>query len=260
MSTANLQLRIQDQVAWIQIDRPTKLNALNRVVLEELNQVFSDLRTDASVLVIVLTGSGEKAFVAGADIAEFSEFGPVEGRALAQKGQDDVFTFIEQMNKPVIAAINGFALGGGLELAMSCHIRIASANAKMGLPETSLGVIPGYGGTQRLAQIIGKGRAMELILSCQMLPADQALNFGLVTQVVSQEELLPAAAALAQKILKNSPFAIGQAIQAVNAAYEEGLNGFEAEVNGFGTCFGSEDFKEGTQAFLEKRKANFTGN
>ena len=260
MSTANLQLRIQDQVAWIQIDRPTKLNALNRAVLEELNQVFSDLRTDASVLVIVLTGSGEKAFVAGADIAEFSEFGPVEGRALAQKGQDDVFTFIEQMNKPVIAAINGFALGGGLELAMSCHIRIASANAKMGLPETSLGVIPGYGGTQRLAQIIGKGRAMELILSCQMLPADQALNFGLVTQVVSQEELLPAAAALAQKILKNSPFAIGQAIQAVNAAYEEGLNGFEAEVNGFGTCFGSEDFKEGTQAFLEKRKANFTGN
>lgn len=260
MGTANLQLRIQDQVAWIQIDRPTKLNALNRAVLEELNQVFSDLRTDTSVRVIVLTGSGEKAFVAGADIAEFSEFGPVEGRALAQKGQDAVFTFIEQMNKPVIAAINGFALGGGLELAMSCHIRIASANAKMGLPETSLGVIPGYGGTQRLAQIIGKGRAMELILSCQMLAADQALDFGLVTQVVPQEELLPAAAALAQKILKNSPFAIGQAIQAVNAAYEEGLNGFEAEVNGFGTCFGSEDFKEGTQAFLEKRKANFTGN
>ena len=260
MSTANLQLRIQDQVAWIQIDRPTKLNALNRAVLEELNQVFSDLRTDTSVRVIVLTGSGEKAFVAGADIAEFSEFGPVEGRALAQKGQDAVFTFIEQMNKPVIAAINGFALGGGLELAMSCHIRIASANAKMGLPETSLGVIPGYGGTQRLAQIIGKGRAMELILSCLMLAADQALDFGLVTQVVPQEELLPAAAALAQKILKNSPFAIGQAIQAVNAAYEEGLNGFEAEVNGFGTCFGSEDFKEGTLAFLEKRKANFTGN
>ena len=260
MSTAILQLKIQDQVAWIQIDRPTKLNALNRVVLEELNQVFSELQTDASVRVIVLTGSGEKAFVAGADIAEFSEFGPEEGRALAQKGQDDVFTFIEQMNKPVIAAINGFALGGGLELAMSCHIRIASSNARMGLPETSLGVIPGYGGTQRLAQIIGKGRAMELILSCQMLPADQALDFGLVTQVVPQEELLPAAAALAQKILKNSPFAIGQAIQAVNAAYEEGLNGFEAEVNGFGTCFGSEDFKEGTQAFLEKRKANFTGN
>ena len=260
MSTTNLQLRIQDQVAWIQIDRPTKLNALNKAVLEELHQVFSELRLDTSVGVIVLTGSGEKAFVAGADIAEFSEFGPAEGRALAQKGQDDVFTFIEQMNKPVIAAINGFALGGGLELAMSCHLRIASSNAKMGLPETSLGVIPGYGGTQRLAQIIGKGRALELILTCQMLPADQALSFGLVTQVVPQEELLPAAAALAQKILKNSPFAIGQAIQAVNAAYEEGLNGFEAEVNGFGACFGSEDFKEGTQAFLEKRKANFTGN
>ena len=260
MSTTNLQLRIQDQVAWIQIDRPTKLNALNKAVLEEFHQVFSELRLDTSVRVIVLTGSGEKAFVAGADIAEFSEFSPAEGRALAQKGQDDVFTFIEQMNKPVIAAINGFALGGGLELAMSCHLRIASSNAKMGLPETSLGVIPGYGGTQRLAQIIGKGRALELILTCQMLPADQALSFGLVTQVVPQEELLSAAAALAQKILKNSPFAIGQAIQAVNAAYEEGQNGFEAEVNGFGACFGSEDFKEGTQAFLEKRKANFTGN
>ena len=260
MKFENILVEKIDALAYVTINRPKKLNALNKATIAELHEVFDALESDLNIKAILLTGSGEKAFVAGADIAEFSEFGPVEGRALAQKGQDDVFTFIEQMNKPVIAAINGFALGGGLELAMSCHIRIASANAKMGLPETSLGVIPGYGGTQRLAQIIGKGRAMELILSCQMLPADQALNFGLVTQVVSQEELLPAAAALAQKILKNSPFAIGQAIQAVNAAYEEGLNGFEAEVNGFGTCFGSEDFKEGTQAFLEKRKANFTGN
>ena len=199
MSTSNLQLRIQDQVAWIQIDRPAKLNAINKAVLEELHAVFSELRSNENVRAIVLTGSGEKAFVAGADIAEFSEFNSAQGRALAQSGQDNVFTFIEQMNKPVIAAINGFALGGGLELAMSCHIRIASSNAKMGLPETSLGVIPGYGGTQRLAQIIGKGRATELILTCQMLTADQALNFGLVTQVVSQEELLHTAAELTQK-------------------------------------------------------------
>lgn len=257
---SNLQVRIQDQIAWIQIDRPTKLNAINKAVLEELHTVFSELRTNESVRAIVLTGSGEKAFVAGADIAEFAEFSPAQGRALAQNGQDEVFTFIEQMNKPVIAAINGFALGGGLELAMSCHIRIASSNAKMGLPETSLGVIPGYGGTQRLAQIIGKGRATELILTCKMLLADQALNYGLVTQVVPQEELLPAAAELAQKLLKNSPFAVAQAIQAINAGYSHGQDGFEAEVNGFGTCFGSDDFREGTQAFLEKRKANFTGN
>jgi enoyl-CoA hydratase len=164
------------------------------------------------------------------------------------------------MKKPVIAAINGFALGGGLELALSCHIRIASNNARMGLPETSLGVIPGYGGTQRLAQIIGKGRAMELILSCKMLNAEEAFSFGLVSQVVTQEELLSTASELAQKILKNSPFAIGQAIKSINAAYDEHQNGFEVEINAFGICFGSEDFKEGTQAFLEKRKANFSGN
>lgn len=260
MKTANLQLRIHDQVAWVQIDRPTKLNALNKEVLEDLHQVFSELRNDASVRVIVLTGSGEKAFVAGADISEFSKFSPNQGKALSQTGQDQVFAYIEQMNKPVIAAINGFALGGGLELAMSCHIRIASNNARMGLPETSLGVIPGYGGTQRLAHIIGKGRAMELILTCQMITADQALEFGLITQAVPQEELLSTAASVAQKILNNSPFAMNQAIQAVNAAYDENQNGYDVEINAFGTCFGSEDFKEGTVAFLEKRKANFTGN
>tara|TARA_B100000767_G_scaffold235464_1_gene228740 strand:- start:11005 stop:11787 length:783 start_codon:yes stop_codon:yes gene_type:complete len=260
MDIANLQLKIQDQVAWIQIDRPTKLNALNKKVLEELHIVFSELRSNTSVRVIVLTGSGEKSFVAGADISEFVEFSQSQGKALSQTGQDQVFTFIEQMNKPVIAAINGFALGGGLELAMSCHVRIASDNARMGLPETSLGVIPGYGGTQRLAHIIGKGRATELILTCQMMTAVQALDYGLVTQVVTQEELLPTAASIAQKILKNSPFALNQAIHAVNALYDENQNGYEVEINAFGTCFGSEDFKEGTQAFLEKRKANFTGN
>ena len=260
MNTANLQLRKQDQVAWIQIDRPAKLNAINKQVLKELHKIFFDLEEDNSIRVIILTGSGEKAFVAGADIAEFSEFTPSQGKELSQNGQDKVFTFIEQMKKPVIAAINGFALGGGLELALSCHIRIASNNARMGLPETSLGVIPGYGGTQRLAQIIGKGRAMELILSCKMLNAEEAFSFGLVSQVVTQEELLSSASELAQKILKNSPFAIGQAIKSINAAYDEHQNGFEVEINAFGICFGSEDFKEGTQAFLEKRKPNFSGN
>jgi enoyl-CoA hydratase len=260
MNTANLQLRKQDQVAWIQIDRPAKLNAINKEVLKELHKIFFDLEEDNSIRVIILTGSGEKAFVAGADIEEFSEFTPSQGKELSQNGQDKVFTFIEQMKKPVIAAINGFALGGGLELALSCHIRIGSNNARMGLPETSLGVIPGYGGTQRLAQIIGKGRAMELILSCKMLNAEEAFSFGLVSQVVTQEELLSTASELAQKILKNSPFAIGQAIKSINAAYDEHQNGFEVEINAFGICFGSEDFKEGTQAFLEKRKANFSGN
>ena len=259
MSTANLQLRIQDQVAWIQIVRPTKLNALNRAVLEELNQVFSDLRTDASVRVIVLTGSGEKAFVAGADIAEFSEFGPLEGRALAQKGQDAVFTFIEQMNKPVIAAINGFALGGGLELAMACHFRVASDNAKMGLPEVSLGVIPGYGGTQRLPQLIGKGNAMELIMTAGMISAEKAAALGLVNYVTTLEELMPLVEKLAGKIMRNSSVAISAAIKAVNANFEDGVDGFEVEISEFGNCFGTEDFREGTTAFLEKRKANFPG-
>lgn len=260
MNTANIQLRIQDQVAWVQIDRPTKLNALNKEVLSEIHQVFKSLKTNGTVRVIVLTGSGEKAFVAGADIAEFADFNPEEGKLLAKTGQEEVFNFIEQMNKPVIAAINGFALGGGLELAMACHIRIASSNARMGLPETSLGVIPGYGGTQRLPKIVGKGRALELILTGQMIPADRAFEIGLVNKVIPLAELLPSAASLAQKILNNSPFAMDQAIQSVNASFDETKNGFQVEIDAFGTCFGSDDFKEGTQAFLDKRKANFTGN
>ena len=176
---------------------------------------------------------------------------------LFRKGQETVFDLIAQSTKPVIAAINGFALGGGLELALSCHIRIASTNARMGLPETSLGVIPGYGGTQRLAQLIGRGRATEMILSCRMVTAEEALNVGLVSQVVSQEELLSSAAALAEKIMCNSSNAMGHALRAIDAAYQEGVAGFEQEINAFGECFGHPEFKEGTQAFLEKRKANF---
>ena len=186
MTYEHLLIEKQDKIAWISINRPTKLNALNSGVLEELHLLFTALKADQEVRVIVLTGSGEKAFVAGADIAEFAQFNASEGKSLAKKGQDQVFDFIANMTKPVIAAINGFALGGGLELALACHIRIASSNARMGLPETSLGVIPGYGGTQRLAQLIGRGRATELILTCRMMGAEEALQTGFVSRVTSQ--------------------------------------------------------------------------
>ena len=253
----HLLVEKQDSIAWVSIHRPKKLNALNAALLEELHQLFISLKEEKDIRVIVLTGSGEKAFVAGADIAEFAQFDAQQGKMLSRKGQKTVFDLIAQSSIPVIAAINGFALGGGLELALSCHIRIASINARMGLPETSLGVIPGYGGTQRLAQLIGRGRATEMILSCRMVTAEEALNVGLVSQVVTQEELLSSAAALAEKIMCNSSNAMGHALRAIDAAYQEGVAGFEQEINAFGECFGHPEFKEGTQAFLEKRKANF---
>lgn len=257
MEYHNLLIERHDKIAWISLHRPKKLNALNKALLKELHQVFSVLKDDDAIRVIVLTGSGERAFVAGADIAEFADFSAEEGQALAQKGQHEVFDFIANMHKPVIAAINGFALGGGLELALSCHLRIATKNARMGLPETSLGVIPGYGGTQRLAQLIGRGRATEMILSGRMMEANEALHTGLVTQVVEQEELLSTAAELAEKIMKNSPNAIAQALKAIAAGYDEEINGFQTEINLFGACFAHPEFREGTQAFLAKRKANF---
>ena len=257
MEYHNLLIEQHDKIAWISLNRPKKLNALNKALLEELHHVFSVLKADDTIRVIVLTGSGERAFVAGADIAEFADFSAKEGQALAQKGQQEVFDFIANMSKPVIAAINGFALGGGLELALCCHLRIAAKNARMGLPETSLGVIPGYGGTQRLAQLIGRGRATEMILSGRMIDANEAMHTGLVTQVVEQQELLSAAAALAEKIMKNSPNAIGQALKAIAAGYDEKENGFQTEIDLFGACFTHPEFREGTQAFLAKRKANF---
>lgn len=247
----------QDKTAWISLHRPKKLNALNAELLEELHDLFSALEEDNSIRVIVLTGSGEKAFVAGADIAEFAQFDEKQGSELSRMGQSKVFDLIAQSTKPVIAAINGFALGGGLELALSCHIRIAAVNARMGLPETSLGVIPGYGGTQRLAQLIGRGRATEMILSGRMINAEEALQVGLVSQVVAQDDLLSTAAKLTDKIMGNSSFAMAQALKAIASGYQEGVNGFDQEVNAFGECFGHPEFKEGTQAFLEKRKANF---
>lgn len=247
-------------IALLTINRPSKLNALNKETIAELHSAFKALDADAQIRVIVVTGSGEKAFVAGADIAEFAHFSVEEGAQLAAEGQENLFDFVQNLGTPVIAAVNGFALGGGLELAMSCHFRIASSNAKMGLPEVSLGVIPGYGGTQRLPQLVGKGRAMEMIMTAGMVGADEAQAMGLVNHVQPQEELLSFCYGIGQKIMRNSPVAISYAIKAVNANYQDGVNGFEAEIKAFGKCFGTQDFKEGTTAFLEKRKADFKGN
>lgn len=256
----NILVEKNNAVATITINRPTKLNALNKATIEELHQAFKQCESDNDVRAIIVTGSGEKAFVAGADISEFANFNVSEGSELARKGQELLFDFVENLQTPVIAAINGFALGGGLELAMAAHIRIASNNAKMGLPEVTLGVIPGYGGTQRLPQLIGKGRANELIMTAQMIDAPTALSFGLINHMVGQPELLDKANELALKITKNSPVAITQAIKAVNANFKDGINGFNTEIDRFGYCFGTADFKEGTTAFLEKRKADFKGN
>jgi len=246
-------------IAVLTINRPQQLNALNKQTLSEINAAFESLREDDAVKVVILTGSGEKAFVAGADIKEFAHFSGEEGSELAKEGHMTVFNLIEEFPKPVIAAVNGFALGGGLELAMSAHVRIASDNARMGLPETSLGVIPGYGGTQRLPQLVGKGRALEMIFSAKMIDAATALSYGLVNQVVPQEELMQAAEAMAHLFMKNSIVAMGFAIEAVNAGLLEGSVGYDVEVQAFGDCFETEDFKEGTSAFLEKRKPNFPG-
>jgi enoyl-CoA hydratase len=259
MKFDNILVVKNNKIAQVTINRPNKLNALNSATIHELSDAFEDLEDDKDVNVIVLTGSGDKAFVAGADISEFAHFSVDEGGGLARKGQEMLFNLIENLSTPVIAAINGFALGGGLELAMACHFRIASENAKMGLPEVSLGVIPGYGGTQRLPQLVGKGKAMEMIMTATMIPADEALNCGLVNHVTTQEELLPLAEKIAGKIMRNSSVAISAAIRAVNANFEDGVNGFDIEIEEFGECFGTNDFKEGTTAFLEKRKPNFLG-
>ena len=259
MTYDNILTEFKNGITTITINRPSKLNALNKATIEELHDAFNVANTDANTKVIILTGSGEKAFVAGADISEFAHFDVENGGKLAAKGQELLFNFVENLKTPVIAAINGFALGGGLELAMSAHFRIASDTARMGLPETSLGVIPGYGGTQRLPQLIGKGRAMELVMTAGMIDAATALSYGLVNHVVTQEALIPLAEKLAGKISRNSSVAIGKAISAINANYQDGVNGFDAEIEAFGACFGTEDFKEGTTAFLEKRKASFTG-
>lgn len=259
MNYQNILTETKDGITTITINRPSKLNALNRVTIQELHDALGEAEDSPKTKVVIITGSGEKAFVAGADISEFADYSVEEGADLAAKGQELLFDFVANFSKPVIAAVNGFALGGGLELAMAAHFRIASNNAKMGLPEVSLGVIPGYGGTQRLPQLVGKGRAMEMIMTAGMIDANQALQYGLVNHVTTAEELSEFAEKIAGKIMRNSSVAIAAAIKAVNANYEDGQNGFSIEIEEFGNCFGTEDFKEGTQAFLHKRKAEFPG-
>jgi enoyl-CoA hydratase len=259
MAYSFISLDQQDAVLVLTIQRPDQLNALNKATIEELNSALNAADADASVRCIIITGSGTKAFVAGADIKEFASFSVEQGEGLSRDGHNLLFNRVENMSKPVIAAVNGFALGGGLELAMSCHFRYASENAKLGLPEVTLGVIPGYGGTQRLAQLVGKGKAMEMITSAQMIGAAEAKEWGLVNGVVTQEELLSHCTTIAQKIASNSPRAISAALRSVLAGYSFAENGLNTEIKEFGECFGTADFKEGTTAFMEKRKPTFEG-
>ena len=259
MNFENILTNISNSILTVTINRPDKLNALNRKTIDELSTAIKNAETDPSVKVIIITGSGNKAFVAGADISEFSDFSVEQGKALSAEGHQKLFDLIENLSKPIIAAVNGFALGGGLELAMACHIRVASDNAKMGLPEVSLGVIPGYGGTQRLTQLVGKGKAFEMIMTGDMIKADEALLSGLANHVTTQEQLLEKCEEMAGKIMSKSPLAVASAIRAINANFKDGVNGYQVEIEEFGKCFGTEDFKEGTAAFLEKRKANFPG-
>jgi enoyl-CoA hydratase len=254
-----IQCEIRKQVLVITINRPEKLNALNKQTIEELHETLAEAEHEKDIRSVIITGAGKKAFVAGADIAEFANFSVQEGTQLSAQGHFKIFNFIENYSKPIIAAVNGFALGGGLELAMACHMRVVSENAKMGLPEVSLGLIPGYGGTQRLAQLLGKGKAFEMILTAEMINAQDAYNWGLANYVTTQEQLLDKCFEITEKIATKSPTAVRTAIKVINAGYNPQLNGFEVEIEEFGKSFGTRDFREGVDAFLEKRKTEFKG-
>lgn len=249
---------LEGGIFTVTINRPDKLNALNKDVMNDLEAVMREIEDTPEIKAVIITGSGQKGFVAGADISEFIGLNSGEGMDLARRGQD-IFFKIENCSKPVVAAVNGFALGGGCELAMACHFRIASENAKFGQPEVNLGLIPGYGGTQRLVQLIGKGRALELLMTGNMIDAATALQYGLVNYVVPQEELINKAKAVLQVITSKAPLAISRCITTANAVFDQSRNGYDVEIETFGECFDTEDMREGTTAFLEKRKAEFKG-
>lgn len=259
MSYNNVLASSEGHIATITINRPKQMNALNRETIRELGDAFAHFDNDNQIRCVIITGSGEKAFAAGADIKEFADFSVEEGAALSADGHRVLFDRVEQMTKPVIAAVNGFALGGGLELAMSAHFRVVSDNARLGLPEVTLGVIPGYGGTQRLAHIVGKGKALEMITTGAMISAEDAKAWGLANYVVTLEELMPTAMKLASKVAANSPVAISGALAAAITGYSPNEDGFMREIQEFGNCFGSEDFKAGTTAFLAREKPVFPG-
>ncbi len=255
---STLLVSLEDHILTLTINRPDKLNALNKVVLDELNIALDEIQKDPGIRSVIITGAGAKAFVAGADISEFSGLSPEQAMALAQRGQD-TFARIENSAKPIVAAVNGFALGGGCELAMSCHFRIASDNARFGQPEVNLGLVPGYGGTQRMVQLIGKGKAMELLMSAAMIDAGEAKQLGLVNHVTTADDLLPTTRKILQLINSKAPLAVAGCIKAANAVFDEKQNGFAVEIKEFGDCFNTKDMIEGVSAFLEKRKAVFTG-
>jgi enoyl-CoA hydratase len=257
-SSSTLEIRNESGILIITLNRPEKLNALNRAVLQGIDAQIELAYTDASIKAIIITGSGNKAFAAGADISEFSSLQPHEAQLLSQEGQL-IFQKIDKINKPVIAAVNGFALGGGFELSLACHIRIASDNAKFGLPEATLGLLPGYGGTQRLPLIVGKGKAIEMMLTAEQLDATKALAWGIVNSVTTQEELIPTCISLLQKMLAKAPTSIQEVLRCTHLAMETGGTSFNEEAKSFGRCAGTQDFVEGVQAFMEKRKATFTG-
>ena len=259
MTLENILLEKKSAIAYITVNRPKVLNALNTATMEELGVAFQEIKDDPSIRVAILTGSGDKAFVAGADIGELAKQDPVSGKKFAHRGQA-VLDLIEDLGKPVIACINGFALGGGCELALACTMRLASDNAKLGQPEVKLGILPGYGGTQRLPRLVGKGLAMQMILAGEMITAQEAHSIGLVNEVTAAAELIPRAEAIAAKIIANAPLAVQYAMEAVNKGMDMPLaEGQFLEASLFGVCCATEDKKEGTSAFLEKRPAQFKG-
>ena len=261
---ATILTALQNGIFTITINRPDKLNALNRQVFTDLDAAVDEVYHNAEIKAVIITGAGAKAFVAGADITEFGKLNKQEAMGLSKRGQD-VFFKIENSKKPIVAAVNGFALGGGCELAMACHFRLCSDNAKFGQPEVNLGLIPGYGGTQRLTQLVGKGKSMELQMTAHLIDAAEALQLGLVNHVTLADSLLLKTTAILETIMSKAPVAISKIIECVNIAvvsdssFNNGKNGYDKEVEAFGDCFITEDMKEGTAAFLEKRKANFTG-